>query len=111
MLLKMGRGMGSPIPSLQEGAWTCEGPKVGGEDYAAFKIVLRSTDLEPCTDMVTSGQLVLSLVTWMCPGAAWSTGHSAIHSLLPLDGQASWVKPCVETLPAFKGGQVHYYGC
>ena len=24
---KMGRGMGSPIPSLQEGAWTREGPK------------------------------------------------------------------------------------
>ena len=23
-----GRGMGSPIPSLQEGAWTREGPKV-----------------------------------------------------------------------------------
>ena len=24
---KRGRGMGSPIPSLQEGAWTREGPK------------------------------------------------------------------------------------
>ena len=24
---KMGRGMGSPIPGLQEGAWTREGPK------------------------------------------------------------------------------------
>ena len=23
----MGRGMGSPIPSQQEGAWTREGPK------------------------------------------------------------------------------------
>ena len=23
----MGRGMGSPIPSPEEGAWTCEGPK------------------------------------------------------------------------------------
>ena len=45
--LRMGRGMGSPIPSAQEGAWTREGPKVGGEDYAAFKTVLRSTDLEP----------------------------------------------------------------
>ena len=29
---QVGRGMGSPIPSLQEGAWTREGPKVGGED-------------------------------------------------------------------------------
>ena len=24
----VGRGMGSPIPSHEEGAWTCEGPKV-----------------------------------------------------------------------------------
>ena len=39
-------GWVGPIPSLEEGAWTCEGPKVGGEDYAPFKIVLRSTDLE-----------------------------------------------------------------
>ena len=51
--------------------------------------------------------------------AAWSTGHSAIHPLVtwdrgplhlwrvcilpcewvaPLDGQASWVYPCVRTL-------------
>ena len=51
--------------------------------------------------------------------AAWSTGHSAIHPLVtwdrgplhlcrvcilpcewvaPLDGQASWVNPCVRTL-------------
>ena len=44
-----------------EGAWTCEGPKVGGEDFVGFKIVLRSTDLEPL-----AGQLMLSLVTWMC---------------------------------------------
>ena len=30
---KLGRGMGSPIPRLQEGAWTREGPKSLTEDY------------------------------------------------------------------------------
>ena len=27
MQFKVGRGMGSPMPSLEEGAWTREGPK------------------------------------------------------------------------------------
>ena len=33
-LVTAGRGMGSPIPSRQEGAWTCEGPKFvdGGQN-------------------------------------------------------------------------------
>ena len=30
---KLGRGMGSPIPRLQEGAWSREGPKSLTEDY------------------------------------------------------------------------------
>ena len=36
--MEMGRGMGSPIPSLQEGAWTREGPKFvdGGPLMSSF---------------------------------------------------------------------------
>ena len=34
----VGRGMGSPIPSVQEGAWTREGPKVGGEDCEHLRL-------------------------------------------------------------------------
>ena len=35
---QLGRGMGSPIPRLQEGAWTREGPKVGGEDCEDLRV-------------------------------------------------------------------------
>ena len=30
---KLGRGMGSPIPRLKEGAWTREGPRVVGGGF------------------------------------------------------------------------------
>ena len=63
--------------------------------------------------MVTSyslaGQLILSLVTWMCHNWCCVVDGPQRHPLLatralvvvPLDGQASWVNPGVETLPAF----------
>ena len=68
--------MGFPIPSLQEGA--C---KVGGEDYC-LKIHRPGTMKghgyftlsSPPVDAVL-GDLDVST------GAAWSRGHSAIHSL------------------------------
>ena len=36
--IQLGRGMGSPIPRLEEGAWTREGPKVGGEDCVVLRV-------------------------------------------------------------------------
>ena len=43
--LMMGRGMGSPIPSHQEGAWTREGPKVVGGGQKVVSV--DPFDLEP----------------------------------------------------------------
>ena len=61
--------MGSPIPSLQEGAWTREGPKVVEWGYESM-VPVDLFDLEPWKDMVTShslaGRLVLSLGTRTC---------------------------------------------
>ena len=41
----MGRGMGSPIPSLQEGAWVREDPKVVGGGFSYRSV--DPFDLEP----------------------------------------------------------------
>ena len=41
----MGRGMGSPIPSPQEGAWVREDPKVVGGGQ--FRLSVDPFDLEP----------------------------------------------------------------
>ena len=42
--LNVGRGMGSPIPSVQEGAWVREDPKVVGGGYQES---VDPFDLEP----------------------------------------------------------------
>ena len=41
----MGRGMGSPIPSAQEGAWVREDPKVVGGGQSLLSV--DPFDLEP----------------------------------------------------------------
>ena len=41
----MGRGMGSPIPSLEEGAWVREDPKVVRGGYPVASV--DPFDLEP----------------------------------------------------------------
>ena len=41
----LGRGMGSPIPRAQEGAWACEGPKVVGGGFTIRSV--DPFDLEP----------------------------------------------------------------
>ena len=41
----VGRGMGSPIPSPQEGAWTRKGPRVVGGGYVVPSV--DPFDLEP----------------------------------------------------------------
>ena len=43
---KRGRGMGSPIPSPQEGAWTREGPRVVGGGHFV-RVSVDPFDLEP----------------------------------------------------------------
>ena len=40
---KRGRGMGSPIPSPEEGAWTREGPRVVGGGLCARCLLIPST--------------------------------------------------------------------
>ena len=40
---KVGRGMGSPIPSLEEGAWTREGPRVVGGGQRGSCLLIPST--------------------------------------------------------------------
>ena len=42
---KLGRGMGSPIPRLEEGAWTREGPRVVGGGFVRGSV--DPFDLEP----------------------------------------------------------------
>ena len=89
--------MGSPIPSLEEGAWVCKDSKVVGEGQRSCVrqslqpgtikehgyVTLPSrlvgavlANLDVLGDLDVSGDLNVST------NATWSTGHSAIHFLV-----------------------------
>ena len=63
--------MGSPIPSLEEGAWTCKGSRLVGTMIEHGYVTLPSWSVG-----AVLGDLDVST------NAAWSTGHSAIHFLV-----------------------------
>ena len=114
----MGRGMGSPIPSAQEGAWVREDPKVFGGGLGIGSV--DPFDLEPWRNMVTShslaGQLVLSLGTWTCqlmlrgrqataPSTPWWLGVRSLSLLwsTPLMvRQVRWTPECGHTEFSFR---------
>ena len=128
-----GRGMGSPIPSHQEGAWVREDPKVvGGGFLTSVRWSLRPGTMKEHGYVTLPSRSVGAVLgdLGVSTDAAWSTGHSAIHSLVTwseesfssmidsVDGQASSVNPCVwthwvlfsegSTVVHAKGGQVHF---
>ena len=77
--------MGSPIPSLEEGAWVREDPKVvGGGQRERVRRSLRPGTMKEHGYVTLPSRSVGAVLGDLdvSTDAAWSTGHSAVHSLV-----------------------------